>query len=286
MIVVTGANGQLGRLVVQKLLERIPASGIAASVRDVGKATDLSQLGVRVRQGDFGQPESLRKAFEGATQVLMVSSNARAYGGDAIAQHRAAIAAAGESGARRIIYTSHMAASAASLFSPMHDHAVTEALLRDCGLAWTALRNGFYAASGVALLGDLQRDVEAPADSKVCWTAHADLAEAAAVILASEGRYDGPTPPLTASDALDLEDLTAIASDLARQPMRRLVVSDDAMRAKLVARGLPPQVVRIALGLYQASRAGEFATVDPTLASLLGRKPLTMRDVLAAKLTP
>jgi uncharacterized protein YbjT (DUF2867 family) len=286
MIIITGATGHLGRAIVQKLVERVPAPQVAVSVRDVKKATDLEALGVRVRQGDFTQPESLRHAFEGAQQVLIVSSNAAATGGDPLAQHRAAIEAARAAGARRIVYTSHMGASATSAFPPMHDHAATEEMLRQSGLAWTALRNGFYADSGLVLMGDALTTgvLAAPADGKVSWTTHADLAEAAAIILKDEGRYEGPTPPLTAAEALDLADLAAIASELSGRTVRREMLSEEALRAKLAARGLPERVARISLGLYEASRKGEFAAVDPTLAGLLGRSLLRMRDLIAEKL--
>jgi NAD(P)H dehydrogenase (quinone) len=284
MIVVTGATGQLGRAIVNQLVARLPAGQVGASVRDPEKAADLAALGVRIRPGDFTAPDSLPRAFEGATEVLIVSSNAAAYGGDPLAQHRAAIQAARAAGVGRIVYTSHMAASATSAFPPMRDHAATEAMLRDSGLAWTALRHGFYAASGVALMGDALTTglVEAPADGPVSWTAHADLAEAAARILADPGRYDGPTPPLTGPEALDLDDLAAIASELLGRPVRRQTIADETLRARMAARGAPAHAADIVLGLYAASRNGEFATVDPTLERLLGRRPTRMREAIEA----
>ena len=193
MIIVTGATGHLGHAIVEKLVGRVPANRVGASVRDPDKAADLRALGVRVRGGNFEDPESLRHAFEGATQVLIVSSNARGSGGNPLVQHRSAIEVARAVGAGRIVYTSHMAASRSSVFPPAHDHAATEDMLHQSGLAWTALRHGFYAASGIMLMGDaLETGVlEAPADGKVAWTAHADLAEAAAIILADEGGTTG-----------------------------------------------------------------------------------------------
>ncbi|RKH14801.1 SDR family oxidoreductase [Corallococcus sp. CA053C] len=286
MIVVTGATGQLGRLIVEQLVTRVPVDRVAVSVRDVEKAQELAARGVRVRRGDFTDPKSLEHAFEGASQVLIISSNAGAYGGDPLAQHRSAIDAARAAGARRIVYTSHMAASRTSAFPPMRDHAATEQLLAESGLAWTALRNGFYAASAMFLLGkDLQKGVfEAPADGKVSWTTHADLAEAAAVILENEGRYDGPTPPLTAAQALDFGALCDLASSVLGRPIRRSTVAEDELRAKLAASGMPAPGVAISLGLYRASRDGEFAATDPTLEKLLGRAPTSMREVMAATL--
>ncbi len=284
MIVVTGATGQLGRAIVEQLVDRVPANQVGVSVRDPAKAADLAARGVRVRRGDFGDPESLRHAFDGATQVLIVSSNARTYGGDPLAQHRSAIDAARAVGARRIVYTSHMGASDSSAFPPMLAHSATEAMLRQSGGAWTALRNGFYAASGISLMGDALKTgvLEAPADGKVAWTAHVDLAEAAAIILADAGRFEGPTPPLTGSQSLDLADLAAIASALLDRPVRRQTLRDEDLRGRMAARGAPDGMIDLALGLYVASRKGEFAHVDPTLARLLGRRPISMRDLLSA----
>ena len=286
MIVITGATGQLGHAVVLALLKSVPASEISLSVRDPQKASDLAQRGVRVRRGDFSDPGSLGAAFEGAAQVLMVSSNARAYGGDPLAQHASAIEAARGAGVRRIVYTSQIAASPTSAFAPAVDHAATEELLRRSGLAWTSLRNGFYASSGVAFMGDSPETglLEAPADGPVAWAAHADLAEAAAIILASPGRYEGPTPPLTGSQALDLADLAAIASELGR-PVRRSVFPDEELGAKLEAQGRPSGAARFLLGQYLASRGGEFGPVNPALGELIGHPPITMRELIAARLS-
>ncbi len=286
MIIVTGATGQLGRMIVENLVARLPATQIGASVRDPEKAAGLEALGVRVRQGDFRDPASLTHAFEGATQVLMVSSNARAYGGDPLAQHRAAIGAAREAGATRIVYTSQMAASPSSAFAPALDHAATEEMLGQSGLAWTALRNGFYASSGLSFLGDSLETglLETPEDGPVAWTTHADLAEAAATILVDEGRYDGPTPPLTGPQALDFGELTDTASEVLGRPATWRVISDEDFIARMVARGAPVGATNLMLGMYRASRAGEFAGVDLTLEGLLGHPAVTMRDVLAQKL--
>ena len=146
MIVVTGATGLLGGAVVERLLGKAPATEIGVSVRDPAKATALADRGVRVRRGDYDDAASLAHAFEGAEQLLLVS--AAATGEPALRQHRTAIDAARAAGVRRVVYTSHMGANPASPFAPMPDHAATEALLADSGLAFTALRNGFYTASG------------------------------------------------------------------------------------------------------------------------------------------
>lgn len=281
MIVTTGATGQLGSQIVQQLLERIPADQVGVSVRNPDDATDLAARGVRVRHGDYNDPDSLAAAFDGATQVLLVSSNEP--GKDRVAQHRMAIDAARAAGARRILYTSHQAAASDSLFEPARVHAATESYLAETGMPYTSLRNGYYASTIPLMLGQALETGElvAPADGPTSWTTHADLAEATAIILADEGRFDGPTPPLTGSDAHDLNDIAGICSELTGRTITRTVADDDEFRDGLIGRGVPDAGVATLLGMYQASRRGEFATTGPTLEDLLGRATTSVRSVLA-----
>lgn len=119
MIVLTGANGKLGRAIAERLLDPVPAAQVGVAVRDPEKAHDLQKRGVRVRRGDFDDAASLAGAFEGASQVLIVSIDRT--GEPAVRAHRTAIGAAKAAGARRILYTSHMGASPTSMFAPMRE---------------------------------------------------------------------------------------------------------------------------------------------------------------------
>ncbi|MBC7272471.1 MAG: NAD(P)H-binding protein [Streptomyces sp.] len=282
MIIVTGATGQLGGQIVDRLLTRVPASRIGVSVRDPLKARALADRGVRVRRGSFTDAESLAHAFEGATQVLIVSVDK--MGEEAVRQHRAAVDGAVAAGARRILYTSHMGASPTSLFQPCRDHAATEDALRACGVPFTSLRNGFHAASALRFLGDAMEsgEVALPADGPVCWTAHADLADAAAAVLADEGCFEGPTPPLTASRALTFDEMADLAGEVAGRVVKRTTVPDEEFRELLTGHGVPAGTADGLLGVFAAARAGEFAAVDPALAALIGREPLDFRAVLEA----
>ncbi|MEV6448319.1 NAD(P)H-binding protein [Amycolatopsis sp. NPDC051716] len=282
MIVITGGTGKLGSRIVDRLLERVPAAEIGVSVRDPERAAGLAARGVRVRRGDFADPSSLAEAFEGAAQVLVVSTDE--MGEQAVEHHVTAIEAARSAGAKRVLYTSHQAAAGDSLFAPMADHAATE---RRAGEGtFTALRNGFYASTVPLLLGGALEtgELAAPADGPVSWTAHADLAEAAAIILADEGRFDGPTPPLTAPVALDLGDVAALLTDLTGRPVRRVVVSDEAWVATLTGRGVPAAQAELLLGMFRAARRGEFAAAGRELEDLLGRPVAPLQAVLAEAL--
>lgn len=289
LILVTGANGQLGRRIVDALLARPAASipgRIAVSVRDPDKAKDLADRGVVVRRGDFADASSLRSAFAGVSRLVLVSSNAAATGGDPIAQHSAVVDAARDNGVGHVFYTSHAAASATSRFPPMHTHAATEALLSSSGLRWTALRNGFYANSALALLRRALDSgvLETTADGKVAWTSHDDLADAAAAFVVDADVRDGATAALTGPAALDCDDLCAIASDVVGRAVKHVVVDEDTFRARLTAAGLPPFMAPLSLGLYAAAAAGEFSAVDPTLAARIGRPARSLRDVVTAAL--
>jgi len=283
MIIVTGATGQLGRMTVERLLERIPAEQLGVSVRDPQKAQHFQAKGVRVRKGDFNDADSLAYAFEGATQVLIVSSDT--FGEASVRLHRTAIDAAKKAGASRILYTSHMGSSPSSHFAPMIDHAATEEALQASGVAYTSLRNGFYTASALMMLGNALStgELAAPEDGPVSWTAHPDLAEAAAIAL-TEQRLDGLSPGLTATEAIDLAGIAAIASELTGRPIRRVIVSDDTYRDTLISHGVPEAQANMLLGIFHASREGEFAGIDPTLSELLGRSPLSVRDALKASI--
>lgn len=280
MIIVTGATGRLGRQVVERLLTRLPADRVGVSVRDPEKAKAFADQGVRVRHGSFTDPSSLLHAFEGASQVLIVSVDK--MGEECVAQHHAAIDGAVAAGARRILYTSQMGASASSHFLACRDHAATEEALRACGVPFTSLRNGFYASSAVHFLGRALEtgQIVLPADGPVAWTAHADLAEATAAILADEGCFDGPTPPLTGPQVLTFDDIARIAGEVTGRAVTRVTVPDEQFRDQLTGNGVPAETADQLLGIFAAGRAGEFAALDPALCKLLGHEPTDMATVL------
>ncbi|MBO0768994.1 MAG: NmrA family NAD(P)-binding protein [Solirubrobacterales bacterium] len=284
MIVVTGATGNFGSHVVDCLLKRIPPDQIGVSVRDPSRAQSLQARGVRVRSGDFSDPPSLGAAFEDASQVLVVSVDK--LGAEGVAQSTAAIDAAYAAGARRVLYTSHQAASADSLFAPARDHAAVEAHLAAQGKPYVALRNGYYTSSLLFHVGNATEtgELRTPASGPTAWTSREDLGEAAAALLAGANQDDGPTPPLTSPKAISLEEVAAILSQATGRSIRHVVVDDESYVAGLISGGLPAPFARVFLDTFRAARCGEFAVSDPALATLLGREPQSVRAGLQAAL--
>jgi NAD(P)H dehydrogenase (quinone) len=280
-IIVTGASGALNGATVDHLLDHVPAEEVVVAVRDPAKAQRFADRGVEVLRGDYADPNSLPAAFDGADQLLLVSSSDPQA--DAVSLHRAAIDAAVTAGVGRILYTSHQGAAPDTPFGPGRDHAATEQLLSESGVAWTSLRNGFYAHSLNWLLG-LWREtglITVPTDGPVSWTAREDAAEAAAIVLASDGAYDGPVT-LTANTAPTFENIAAIASELTGRDIGFEAIGDDSWVGVQVAAGRQEFIARFMLGMYQAAHEGFFAGVDPLLGELLGRDPQTVRDLLGA----
>lgn len=280
MIVIAGAAGALNGATLDHLLGRMPANEVVATVRDPAKAQPFTDRGIEVRRADYADPASLPAAFEGADQLLLVSSSDPAA--DAVALHRAAIDAAVEAGVGRILYTSHQAAAPDNPFSPGRDHFATEQMLAATGIPWTSLRNGFYAHSLAWLTGPWRETgvIAVPGDGPVSWTAREDAAEAAATILASDGAYDGPTT-ITATAAPIFAELAEIASELLGRTIRYELMDEQNWVDAQAATGRPAHMATFLLGFYRAAHGGYFAGTDPLLRELLGREPSTARDALA-----
>jgi uncharacterized protein YbjT (DUF2867 family) len=280
MIIVTGATGALNGATVDHLLKRVPASEVAVAVRDLAKAESFSQRGVEVRHADYADPASLPAAFDRADQLLLVSSSDPTA--DTVGLHRAAIDAAIAVGVGRILYTSHQAAAPDNPFSPGRDHFATEQLLAASRIPWTSLRNGFYAHSLRRLAGPWRETgvMAVAGDGPVSWTAREDAAEAAAVILASDGAYEGPTT-ITAPAAPTFADLAEVASELSGQTIRCQVMEEQDWLAAQAATGQPEHMTAFLLGFYQAAHHGYFAGTDPLLGQLLDHEPHSAREALA-----
>ena len=283
MIVVTGATGQLGRQVVERLLERVPASEVAVSVRNPEKAADLAARGVSVRRGDFNDPASLRDAFAGADRLLLISTDE--LGPQRAAQHAAAVEAARAAGVGLIAYTSVVDAANSPL-ALAATHKATEEAIRASGLPFVILRNTFYSEFVTDQLGTaLERGVllTAAGAGRLGTATRADLALAAAVVLTSEG-HTNAVYELTGAQSWDHDELAAIVSRLADRPVVHTSVSDAEYAAVLSGAGLPEVVVDLLGNIQRSIRAGALALVSPDLARLIGRTPTTIEQSVAEAL--
>jgi NAD(P)H dehydrogenase (quinone) len=280
-IVITGASGRLGRSVAELVLDRVPASGVILATRNPESLSDLSGRGAEVRQADFDRPETLAEAFAGAGRLLLISTNAV---GHRVAQHRAAIEAARETGVRHVAYTSYLNPVAGNPAVVTPDHRQTEEALRESGLGWTALRNGLYAEyqvpAGARAIATGQL-VHNCGDGRTAYVSREDCAAAAAAVLTSEG-HEGMAYNVTGPDALGQDDVAALLSELSGRPVEAVAVDNEAYVRGLTESGMPEPAALALASFGRAIREDYIGEAPGAVEDLTGRKPRSLLEVFQA----
>ena len=278
-IVITGATGQLGRLVVEALLESgVPAGRIVAAGRDLAKVADLAGRGVQLRQIDYQDPASLRRAFAGAGKVLLISSSDV---GQRLDQHRNAIEAARHAGVGLIAYTSIANASRTDMRLAA-EHQATEEALSASGLPFTLLRNGWYLENYTDQLGSYLQHcavLGSAGDGRVSAATRADYARGAAAVLVRDDQA-GTVYELGGDVPFSLSELAEEVSAAVGQPVtyRDLPVTEYA--ELLVGAGLPAAYAAILADSDRGIAHGELLVTSGDLSRLIGRPTTSLREAV------
>lgn len=282
MIAVTAATGHLGRLVLEQLLQKVPAAQVIAAVRSPEKATDLAGRGVEVRRADYDQPGTLEHAFRGVERLLFISGSEAGKRGP---QHRAVVDAARKAGVKLVAYTSVLHADTTPL-ALAAEHKETEAALRASGLPVVLLRHSWYTENYTERLGPvLQRGVVlgAAGEGRIAAAARADYAAAAVAVLTTSG-HEGKVYELAGDAPFTLGEL---AAELSRQAGKPVVYRDlpaEAFAAALEGAGLPPPVAAIYADVDAGIARGALDDRSGTLRRLMGRPTTPLAESLAAGL--
>ncbi|WP_312169631.1 SDR family oxidoreductase [Microbacterium sp.] len=277
-ILVTGATGSLGRLVIASLLERgADPQSIIAGARDVAKAQDL---GVRVAHLDYSEPSSISAALDGVDSVLLISGSEV---GQRVAQHQAVIDAAKAAGVSKFVYTSAPKATTSDLvLAP--EHKATEELIEASGLPAVILRNNWYTENYAA---DLSRGAETgvlasgAGDGRVASASRKDFAEAAAVVLLDEGHI-GEVYELGGDVAWNYGELAAAIGEVSGREVAYHPLTAQEQLAALRAAGLDEGTAGFVVALDAGIAGGALADTDGTLARLIGRPTTPLVDGLRA----
>ncbi|GAB3895209.1 SDR family oxidoreductase [Larkinella knui] len=278
MIAITGASGHLGKTTLDYLLTKTSPGSLIAIVRDPAKVADLTAKGVQVRTGDYNNPASLAASLAGVDQLLLISSSA--VGEERVRQHTAAVQAAKEAGVKHIFYTSATNPSPDARFTPGIDHYLTEKALKESGLTYTIFRNNIYLDVLPMVIGNAAQSGKLyfPAgDGKVSFALRADMAEALANALTTEGHankiYDIGSP--VAWSFSDIADaLTQNGT-----PVEYVDIPTSAYEAELM-KHLPAPVVKVYSGMAEAMKHNDFNQPDTALQTLLGRPPVSLTAFL------
>jgi len=279
-IAITGATGQLGRLVVNKLKSKVPASSIVVLVRTPGKAADL---GVTAREADYSKPDTLERALSGVETLLLISSNEI---GKRSVQHRNVIEAAKKAGVQWVVYTSLLHAETSAITALSGEHLDTEAALKASGMPYTILRNGWYtenytasvpgAIAGGAFLGCAN-------GGKISSAAREDYAEAAVAVLTSQG-HKGKTYELAGDQAYTLSELAAEISRQTGKSIPYKNLSEAEYAGALAGFGLPVPVAQAYANFDTGAAQGALFDDGHQLSKLIGHPTTPVATSVAAAL--
>ncbi|MBA3023799.1 MAG: SDR family oxidoreductase [Gammaproteobacteria bacterium] len=280
MIVVTGATGQLGRLVIASLLKKVPASNIVAAVRNVEKAKDLAALGVKVRQADYTQPQSWDAALQGADKVLLISSSEI---GQRAQQHKSVIDAAKRAGVKLLAYTSVLRADT-SVLGLAGEHRETEAAIKASGVPAVILRNGWYTenyAMGVPTALALGAVYGCAGEGRISSAARADYAEAAAVAITSDDQA-GKTYELAGDSAYTLSEFAAEIAKQSGKAINYVDLPEAAYKQALLGAGLPEPLAALLADSDTGVSKGALFDDGHQLSKLIGRETAPLAEVVKA----
>ncbi|WP_010545976.1 SDR family oxidoreductase [Sphingomonas elodea] len=280
MYAVTGASGQLGRLVVESLLGKVAPGEIVALVRNPDSVADFAAKGVAVRVFDYDAPESLAPALAGITRLLLISGNAV---GSRVPQHQAVIDAAKAAGVQLIAYTSILRAQTSPLLLAA-EHKATEDLLAASGVPHALLRNGWYAenylmGAGAAIAHGVL--IGSAGDGVVSAASRADYAEAAAVVLT---RGEAGTYELAGDIGFTLAELAAVVSGIAGKPVPFQNLPQADYAKALEGAGLPAPFAAVLADSDARVAEGALFDDSKTLSGLIGRPTTPWRETIAAGL--
>jgi NAD(P)H dehydrogenase (quinone) len=293
--IITGASGAFAQLATSLLLERVPASELILVTRNPDALAPLARRGATVRFGDFDKPDTLPGAFAGGERMLLISTLSV---GRRAEQHTRAIRAAIAAGVEYIAYTSSGGADARNPALVIRDHLATELVLKDCGLAFTILRDSLYSEAALYQIAPralaVGRWISNSGEGRVPFVAKRDCAAVATAALMNPA-HEGRTYEVTGPDLLSYRDVAAIASEIDGRPVEYVSVSDDEMSAMLTAAGVPPVYTE---GMYTKGvgtssirdivtyeigvREGWFAIQSNDVERVLKRPPVALRDLFAA----
>ena len=298
-ILITGASGAFGRKAARLVLEKIPASELILVTRRRDSLAEFAARGVQVRAGDFDRPDTLAKAFAGADKMLLIST--LDVGQRRRRQHRTAVEAAAAAGVKHIAYTSSVGIHPKNPSFAAGDHYYTEALLRECGAAFTFLRDSQYAEVIATMIAPIAiqtgKWIMSCADGCMAFVSKEDCIASAAAVLTSDG-HEGAAYEITGPQLYTFRDAAAIASELTGRPIDYVTVSEEERLAIFDAAGIPRVYVEGStnadgtgvwgseemLSYERAVRMGYFSICSHHVELLTGRPARSLRDVFVANL--
>lgn len=281
MIAVTGATGQLGQFVIKHLLKKSTSDQIVALVRNVEKAESLQALGIEVREADYTKPDTLTSALKGISKLLLISSSEV---GQRTQQHQNVIDAAKQAGVELLAYTSLLHADTSPL-GLAEEHVATEDYLRQSGIPYVLLRNGWYTENYLASVAPALANgafIGCAQDGKISSAAREDYAEAAAAVLSSEAPQNGKIYELAGDESYTLAELATAISDASGKTVPYLDMSETEFAKALEGAGLPAPFAALLADSDSGAAQGGLFDDSHELSKLIGHPTQSLSELLKA----
>lgn len=282
MIAITGANGNLGRLVVKGLLQVVPATQIVAGIRKLEDGDWLRALGVQVREADYDRPETLLEALHGVEKLLLISA---VVPGQRLRQHKAVIDAAKQAGVKFVAYTSMLRADTSTL-NLAGEHKATEAYLKHSGLEYVLLRNAWYLENTTAAIVPALAQgamIGCAGEGRFASATRADYAAAAVAVLTQPG-HANRTYELAGDQSFSMAEFAAEVSRQTGQAIAYKDLPPAEYEAALTSAGLPRMIVDVIIDADSKASHGELDSTSRDLSRLLGRNTTHFAEAIKVAL--
>ncbi len=283
MIAITGATGQLGLLVIDQLMQKIPADQIIALVRNPAKAEALSARGVRVRQADYTQAATLETALTGVEKLLLISSSEV---GQRLPQHRNVINAAKKAGIKLLAYTSILNAEK-SIMGLAFEHKETEQEIKASGVPFVFLRNGWYSenyTAGISSALQFNALLGSAGEGTISSASRRDYAAAAVAVLLGDN-HTGKVYELAGNTAYTLAEFAAELSAQTGKSIPYNNLPEAEYKAVLEDAGLPEPIADLLASSDADAAQGALFDDSHQLSQLIGRPTTPLADSIKAALT-
>lgn len=272
MILITGANGHLGSQTVDFLMDQNPNTEIAGLVRSEEKGAELKEKSVEIRIGDYTDYSSIEKAVQGIDTLLLISSSTLKRRAE---QHNNVIDAAKKAGVNQIFYTSIVRAD--KKLSPLStDHAETEKLIKESGIAYTIYRHTFYMEFLPLFLGNAMETGQwaFPSGGKAINLAlRSEMAEALANGLADPKKHENTIYEITSGQAYTLDEIAGLLSEASGKEITYMDISVSEFQNVLEEIELPEEQIVMSVMTAQTFVNGALDFTFEDMEKLLGRKP-------------
>jgi NAD(P)H dehydrogenase (quinone) len=275
MIAITGATGNLGRLIVTELMDHVKPDEVAVVVRSPQKAIPLAPPGIAIRQGDYDDYASLLAAFDGVETLMFISNSDVPK---RMVQHQNVVNAARAAGVKHVVYTSYIDIDGAGFLA--QTHKASEEIIKGAGFAYTFLRNNLYMdiyvkEVQVAMESGVYRS--ANKEAGVTYVTRGDIARTAAAVLSSSG-HENRAYALAGPAVVRPADFAEIATEISGRPVAFEQISWEELPEYYVGRGMPPPMIEVGVMLEKLISTNVLAVESEDIANLTGKPPVDFRS--------